>query len=195
MAPLPRPGKLVAVGLNYYDHAREGGAEPPAEPMLFTKFTTSIVGPGATIEWDPALTASVDMEAELGVVIGRTARRVPEAEALSYVFGYTCINDVSARDLQKADRQFVRAKSLDTFGPMGPVIVTADEIPDPQRLAIRGILDGVADAGLEHVPDDLQRRPHRVLLLTRVHPRAGRRHRDRHTVGRPRLPEASGTTP
>ena len=144
LAPLPRPGKLVAVGLNYYDHAREGGAEPPAEPMLFTKFTTSIVGPGATIEWDPALTVSVDMEAELGVVIGRTARRVPESEALSYVFGYTCINDVSARDLQKADRQFVRAKSLDTFGPMGPVIVTADEIPDPQRLAIRGILDGVA---------------------------------------------------
>ena len=84
------------------------------------------------------------MEAELGVVIGRTARRVSEADALSYVLGYTCVNDVSARDLQKADRQFVRAKSLDTFGPMGPVLVTADEIPDPQRLSIRGILNGVA---------------------------------------------------
>ena len=144
MAPLPRPGKLVAVGLNYFDHAREGGVEPPAEPMLFTKFTTSIVGPGATIEWDPALTGSVDLEAELGVVIGRLARRVSEADALSFVLGYTCINDVSARDLQKADRQFVRAKSLDTFGPMGPVLVTADEIPDPQRLSIRGILNGVA---------------------------------------------------
>lgn len=144
LAPLPRPGKLVAVGLNYYDHAQEGGVEPPVEPMLFTKFTTSIVGPGATIEWDPELTASVDMEAELGVVIGRTARRVSEDEALSYVFGYTCVNDVSARDLQRADKQFVRAKSLDTFGPMGPVITTADEIPDPQQLAIRGILNGVA---------------------------------------------------
>ena len=144
MAPLPRPGKLVAVGLNYFDHAREGGVEPPAEPMLFTKFTTSIVGPGATIEWDPALTGSVDLEAELGVVIGRLARRVSEADALSFVLGYTCINDVSARDLQKADRQFVRAKSLDTFGPMGPVLVTADEIPDPQQLSIRGILNGVA---------------------------------------------------
>lgn len=144
LAPLPRPGKLVAVGLNYFDHAKEGGVEPPVEPMLFTKFTTSIVGPGAVIEWDPELTKSVDLEAELGVVIGRTARRVLEAEALSYVFGYTCINDVSARDLQRADKQFVRAKSLDTFGPMGPVITTADEIPDPQRLAIKGILNGVA---------------------------------------------------
>ncbi len=144
LAPLTRPGKLVAVGLNYFDHAQEGGVEPPVEPMLFTKFTTSIVGPGATIEWDPELTRSVDLEAELGVVIGRTARRVSEAEALSYVFGYTCVNDVSARDLQRADKQFVRAKSLDTFGPMGPVITTADEIPDPQRLAIKGILNGIA---------------------------------------------------
>lgn len=144
LAPLPRPGKLVAVGLNYHDHAAEGGRQPPTEPMLFTKFTTSIVGPGAIVEWDPALTGSVDLEAELGVVIGRTARRVTGSEALEYVFGYTCVNDVSARDLQQADRQFVRAKSLDTFGPMGPVIVTRDEIPDPQRLSIRGIRNGVA---------------------------------------------------
>ena len=144
MAPVPRPGKLVAVGLNYYDHAREGGVEPTAEPMLFTKFTTSVVGPGATVEWDPELTRSVDLEAELGVVIGRTCRRVAESDALSYVLGYTCVNDVSARDLQKQDRQFVRAKSLDTFGPVGPVIVTSDEIPDPQRLSIKGILNGVA---------------------------------------------------
>jgi len=144
LTPLARPGKLVAVGLNYFDHAKEGGVEPTPEPMLFTKFTTSIVGPGADIVWDPALTRLVDLEAELGVVIGRTARRVSEADALSYVLGYTCVNDVSARDLQKQDRQFVRAKSLDTFGPVGPVIVTADEIPDPQRLAIKGILNGVA---------------------------------------------------
>ncbi|MET0773054.1 MAG: fumarylacetoacetate hydrolase family protein [Candidatus Limnocylindrales bacterium] len=140
IAPLPRPGKVIAVGLNYFDHAREGGVEPPAEPMLFAKFTTSVVGPGVTVEWDPDLTASVDLEAELGVVIGRTARRVPEAEALSYVLGYTCINDVSARDLQKSDKQFVRAKSLDTFCPMGPVVVTTDDIPDPQRLAIRSFV-------------------------------------------------------
>lgn len=145
MAPVPRPGKVIAVGLNYFDHAREGGVEPPAEPMLFAKFPTSVVGPGAVIEWDPALTTSVDLEAELGVVIGRAARRVAEADALSYVLGYTCVNDVSARDLQKADKQFVRAKSLDTFCPMGPALVTRDEIPDPQRLAIRGIRNGVAN--------------------------------------------------
>jgi 5-carboxymethyl-2-hydroxymuconate isomerase len=137
VAPVPRPGKVIAVGLNYFDHAREGGAEPPAEPMLFAKFATSVVGQGVTVEWDPDLTTSVDLEAELGVVIGRTARRVSEADALSYVLGYTCINDVSARDLQKSDKQFVRAKSLDTFCPMGPVIVTTDELPDPQRLPIR----------------------------------------------------------
>src|SRR5690606_20426836 len=114
LAPVPRPGKLVAVGLNYHDHAAEGGRPAPDEPMLFAKFSTAVVGPGATVEWDPTLTASVDLEAELGVVIGRTARRVSPAEALSYVLGYTCVNDVSARDLQTRDGQFVRAKSLDT---------------------------------------------------------------------------------
>lgn len=145
LAPVPRPGKVIAVGLNYFDHAKEGGFEPPAEPMLFAKFTTSVVGPGAVVEWDPRLTDSVDLEAELGVVIGRTARHVPEADALSYVLGYTCINDVSARDLQKADKQFVRAKSLDTFCPMGPALVTSDDIPDPQRLAIKGVRNGVAN--------------------------------------------------
>ncbi|MBX3029652.1 MAG: fumarylacetoacetate hydrolase family protein [Chloroflexi bacterium] len=144
VAPVPRPGKIIAVGLNYFDHAKEGGSAPPEEPMLFAKFTTSVVGPGAVVEWDPALTGSVDLEAELGVVIGHTARHVPEVDALSYVLGYTCVNDVSARDLQKADKQFVRAKSLDTFCPMGPALVTSDEIPDPQHLAIKGIRNGVA---------------------------------------------------
>jgi 2-keto-4-pentenoate hydratase/2-oxohepta-3-ene-1,7-dioic acid hydratase in catechol pathway len=143
LAPVPRPGKVVAVGLNYLDHASEGGRDLPAEPMLFAKFPSSVVGAGVTVEWDPALTGSVDLEAELGVVIGRTARRVSEADALSYVLGYTCVNDVSARDLQKRDGQFVRAKSLDTFAPMGPVLVTTDEIPDPQRLRIGSTVNGV----------------------------------------------------
>lgn len=143
LAPIPRPGKIVAVGLNYDDHAKEGGRAAPAEPMLFAKLPTSVVGPSATVEWDPALATQVDLEAELGVVIGRTARRVAEDEALTYVAGYTIVNDVSARDLQASDKQYVRAKSLDTFCPMGPVLVTADEIPDPQRLAIRGLRNGV----------------------------------------------------
>jgi 2-keto-4-pentenoate hydratase/2-oxohepta-3-ene-1,7-dioic acid hydratase in catechol pathway len=110
--------------------------------MLFAKFPTAVVGPGATVEWDPGLTNAVDLEAELAVVIGHTARRVPEETALEHVLGYTCLNDVSARDLQYADRQFVRSKSLDTFCPMGPALVTRDEIPDPGVLAVRSYRNG-----------------------------------------------------
>ncbi len=142
LSPVPRPGKVVAAGLNYREHAEEGGRETPPEPVLFAKFTTSVVGHGAEIRWDTGLTAAVDFEAELAVVIGRTARRVTEAEALTYVLGYTCLNDVSARDLQFSDKQFVRAKSLDTFTPIGPALVTADEIPDPQALGIRCLVNG-----------------------------------------------------
>jgi len=142
LSPVPRPGKVVAVGLNYREHAAEGGRETPPEPVLFAKFTTSIVGHGGDITWDPGLTAAVDFEAELAVVIGRTARLVTEAEALDFVLGYTCLNDVSARDLQYADKQFVRAKSLDTFTPIGPALVTADEIPDAQALGIRCLVNG-----------------------------------------------------
>jgi len=142
LSPVPRPGKVVAIGLNYREHAEEGGRETPPEPVLFAKFTTSIVGHGAEIRWDPGLTAAVDFEAELAVVIGREARRVTQAQALDYVLGYTCLNDVSARDLQYADKQFVRAKSLDTFTPIGPALVTADEIPDPQALGIRCLVNG-----------------------------------------------------
>ncbi|MDQ3447643.1 MAG: fumarylacetoacetate hydrolase family protein [Chloroflexota bacterium] len=142
LSPVPRPGKVVAVGLNYREHAAEGGRETPPEPVLFAKFTTSIVGHGAEITWDPGLTAAVDFEAELAVVIGRTARHVKEDEALDFVLGYACLNDVSARDLQYADKQFVRAKSLDSFTPIGPALVTADEITDPQALGIRCLVNG-----------------------------------------------------
>jgi 2,4-didehydro-3-deoxy-L-rhamnonate hydrolase len=136
LAPVPRPGKVVAIGRNYRDHAKEEGAEPPPAPLVFAKWPSSVVGYGAEVRWDPALTSQVDYEAELGVVIGRTARRVSEADALSFVLGYTCLNDVSARDLQFGDGQWVRGKSLDTFCPMGPVLVTPSEIPDPQDLDI-----------------------------------------------------------
>jgi 2-keto-4-pentenoate hydratase/2-oxohepta-3-ene-1,7-dioic acid hydratase in catechol pathway len=136
LAPVPRPGKVVAIGRNYRDHTVEEGVEPPAAPLIFSKWPSCVVGPGADICWDPGLTAQVDYEAELAVVIGRTARRVAEADALDYVLGYTCLNDVSARDLQFGDGQWARGKSLDTFCPMGPVLVTADEIGDPQALAI-----------------------------------------------------------
>ena len=142
LAPVPRPGKVIAAGVNYATHAAEGNRDAPDHPVLFAKLTTSVVGNGAEIRWDPRLTAAVDFEAELAVVIGRTCRRVGESEALSYVAGYTCLNDVSARDLQYSDKQFVRAKSLDTFCPMGPWLVTGDEIEDPQALRIRCLVNG-----------------------------------------------------
>lgn len=142
LCPVQRPGKIVAIGLNYLDHCRETNTQPPERPLIFTKFTTSIVGPGAEISWDPALTGEVDYEAELAVVIGRTARNVSKADALDYVAGYTCGNDVSARDLQLGDGQWIRGKSLDTFCPIGPGLVTAADVPDPQNLSIRCLLNG-----------------------------------------------------
>jgi 2-keto-4-pentenoate hydratase/2-oxohepta-3-ene-1,7-dioic acid hydratase in catechol pathway len=142
IAPLPDPGKIVAVGLNYVDHAAEAAMTLPAEPLVFAKFPSSIVGPGDAIAFDRGLTDGVDFEAELGVVIGRPARNVRTEDALGHVFGYTCLDDVTARDLQFGDSQWVRGKSLDTFCPIGPWIVTADEIPDPQALAISCTLSG-----------------------------------------------------
>jgi 2-keto-4-pentenoate hydratase/2-oxohepta-3-ene-1,7-dioic acid hydratase in catechol pathway len=142
LAPLPRPGKIVAIGRNYREHAAEEGVEPPPAPLIFAKWPTSVVGPGAEVRWDPGLTAKVDYEAELAVVIGRTARRVSVERALDHVLGYTCLNDVSARDIQFGDGQWVRGKSLDTFCPMGPALVTADEIGDPQDLAIACTVGG-----------------------------------------------------
>ena len=142
LAPVPRPGKVVAIGRNYRDHTSEEGVDAPSAPLIFSKWSSSVVGPGAEIRWDPALTTQVDFEAELAVVIGRTARRVSEAEALDYVLGYTCLDDVSARDLQFGDGQWTRGKSLDTFCPMGPALVTADEVPDPQALGIECLVNG-----------------------------------------------------
>jgi 2-keto-4-pentenoate hydratase/2-oxohepta-3-ene-1,7-dioic acid hydratase in catechol pathway len=141
LAPVPRPGKVVCIGLNYRDHARESGMAIPERPVVFSKFSTSVIGPERPVV-TPAISAQVDYEAELAVVIGRCARRVPKESALDHVLGYTNFNDVSARDLQFADSQWQRGKSCDTFGPMGPYLVTADEVKDPHRLAIRLRLNG-----------------------------------------------------
>ncbi len=136
-APVTNPSKIIAIGLNYRDHALEQNVPLPKSPLIFAKFPSSLNSPYGEISWSPAVTTEVDLEVELGVVIGKRARRVSEADALNYVFGYTVLNDVTARDLQHGDKQWVRGKSLDTFCPTGPVIVTADEIPDPQKLSIR----------------------------------------------------------
>lgn len=142
LAPLARPGKIVAIGRNYREHQAEEGVTAPRAPLIFAKFPSAVVGPGAEIRWDPDLTRQVDVEAELAVMIGRSARHVSEAEALDHVLGYTALNDVSAREIQFGDGQWVRGKSLDTFCPMGPALVTADEIGDPQDLAIEAWVNG-----------------------------------------------------
>lgn len=141
-APLRSPGKIVAIGLNYIDHASESKMELPKHPLVFTKFNSSITGPYDPVVIPAEITNKADYEVELAVVIGKKARNVRKENALEHVFGYTVINDVSARDLQFADGQWVRGKSLDTFCPMGPCIVTADEIPDPQDLQLTCSVNG-----------------------------------------------------
>ena len=139
--PIDRPSKIVCVGLNYRDHAEEQGAELPTAPLLFAKWPNALIGPGDAIVI-PQIAKRVDYEAELGVVIGRRISRVPEANALDAVSGYLCLNDVSARDLQFADGQWTRGKSPDTFCPVGPSLIPAAEITDPQALGIRCRLNG-----------------------------------------------------
>lgn len=144
--PIPDPGKIVCVGLNYREHAAEGGRPAPTRPLLFSKFANALIGDGEPII-RPEGTAALDLEVELGVVIGTLARRVSREDALDHVAGYVVVNDVSARDWQGVpaalaegevgDGQWLRAKGSDTFLPMGPVFVTADEIPDPQTLRVR----------------------------------------------------------
>lgn len=141
-APLV-PGKIVAIGKNYLEHAKETGSAPPSAPLIFAKFPSAIIATGEAITWNSEICNEVDWEGELGVVIGKEARNVSEDDALNYVYGYTIGNDVSARDLQlKKDAQWTRGKSLDTFCPLGPVIVTRDEIADPQALTITTTVNG-----------------------------------------------------
>ena len=136
LAPL-RPGKIVAVGQNYMDHIREQGKEPPGVPVLFPKFPGNVIGKEEEICWPKSLTNQVDYEAELAVVIGAGGRCLDEDNALDAVFGYTAANDVSARDLQFSEGgQWTRGKAIDTFLPLGPIVVSKEEVPDPQVLPV-----------------------------------------------------------
>lgn len=139
--PPIRPGKIVAIGLNYLDHIREAEVEAPQAPLVFAKFPSSLAADGQPVRFDRALTERVDWEVELAVVVGEGGREIAVNDALAHVFGYTVANDLSARDLQMADGQWTRAKSLDGFCPLGPEIVTVDEIPDPQQLALRTVVN------------------------------------------------------
>lgn len=150
LAPILRPPKnVICLGLNYAAHAAEsaratgGKGDLPEHPVVFTKAPTTLNGPTAPIPYDADLSTAIDWEVELAVVIGRRGRAIPEAEALDYVFGYTILNDVTARDIQQRHRQYFLGKSLDGACPLGPWIVTADEIPDPQALRLTSRVNGV----------------------------------------------------
>lgn len=141
LAPVPLPCNLICIGLNYRDHCEEQNVKVPERPLIFGKFSSSIVATGDEVRMPPE-SSQVDFEVELAVVIGSPADHVPESSALDYVCGYTVFNDISARDVQFADSQWSRGKSFPTFGPMGPWLVTSDEIPDPQSLGITLTVNG-----------------------------------------------------
>ncbi|PAK39374.1 fumarylacetoacetate hydrolase family protein [Peribacillus simplex] len=141
LPPIAKPDKIICVGLNYFDHCKETGMEPPESPVIFSKYANAIAGHNDAIEI-PINSTEVDFEAELAFVIGKEAKHVSEEEAIEYVFGYTIMNDISARDLQFQDVQWSRGKTADTFAPFGPVIVTKDEVGDPHNLAISLELNG-----------------------------------------------------
>ena len=141
LAPVPRPGKFLCIGLNYRDHAAESGMDVPKEPVVFNKFATSVLAHDAAVQI-PVGADKLDYEAELAFVIGRRARNVSVEEAGEYILGYTCVNDISERGWQFSDGQWARAKGSDGFGPMGPAIVTGDALSDPGDLGIRLRLNG-----------------------------------------------------
>ncbi len=141
LAPIPRPRKLICVGLNYRDHAEETHSEIPSVPTIFNKFATAVIGPGDKIVL-PKVSKSPDYEAEFAFVIGRGGRHIRSEDWRDHIFGYTIVNDVSARDYQRATTQWLMGKTFDTFAPMGPWIVTADEIEDPHALDISMTING-----------------------------------------------------
>lgn len=141
LAPIPRPPKFLAIGLNYRDHIAETGMEAPQFPVFFNKQTTCVIGPGAAIH-RPRVSTLLDYEGELGIVIGRRCRHVPQERAHEVIAGYLIVNDVTVRDWQLRSPTMTIGKSFDTHGPIGPWIVTADEIPDPQALAIKTWVNG-----------------------------------------------------
>ncbi len=141
VAPIPTPRKFICVGLNYLDHAKESNLEIPKVPTIFNKFATTVIGPGDNIVL-PKVSNAPDYEGEFAVVIGRAGRHINAEAWREHVFGYTIVNDVSARDYQRATTQWLMGKTFDTFGPMGPWIVTADEISDPHNLDIRTEING-----------------------------------------------------
>jgi 2-keto-4-pentenoate hydratase/2-oxohepta-3-ene-1,7-dioic acid hydratase in catechol pathway len=141
LAPLSKPGKILCVGLNYWDHVQEQGLHPPDHPILFAKMPSALIGPGDPIPLH-GITTQTDYEAELAIVIGKRSHGVSKEKALDFVAGYTVLNDVSARDIQRSDGQWVRSKSLDGYAPLGPALVSTDEVGDASILDIRSYVNG-----------------------------------------------------
>jgi 2-keto-4-pentenoate hydratase/2-oxohepta-3-ene-1,7-dioic acid hydratase in catechol pathway len=167
-APITRPSKIICLGLNYRDHAIESGAKIPTEPVVFSKYPTAVIGPNAPIKLPPD-SQEVDFEAELVFVIGRGGRNIPEGDAMLHVAGYTCGHDVSARDYQikRGGGQWMIGKTFDTFAPMGPALVTPDELPDPHHLRIRCRVNGqtMQDSNTEQMIFNV---PQVIAYLSRV---------------------------
>jgi len=161
------PRKILCVGRNYAEHAAEMKNEVPSKPLIFSKYSTSVIGSGELIRWSTDVTQQVDWEGELAVVIGKTARNIREEDAYDHIFGYTIANDVSARDLQSSESQWSRAKGHDTFCPIGPCIVTLDELPDPHNLRITTEVNGetMQDG---HTGDMIFKIPYLVAYLSRT---------------------------
>jgi len=148
IAPIPNPRRnLVCIGLNYGEHVAESqsvvGGDAPKFPVFFTKPPSTVIGPDDEIPWHAHVSTAIDWEVELAVIIGRQGGDIAEADALEYVFGYTVANDVTARDLQGRHQQWYKGKGLDGFCPLGPSVLTADEVPDPQQLELRLSVNGV----------------------------------------------------
>ncbi|QEG00719.1 Ureidoglycolate lyase [Stieleria maiorica] len=143
LPPVPTPEKVICIGLNYRDHAIETNSPIPSEPVVFSKFSTAVIGHGQAIQL-PSISQKVDYEAELVVVIGREGRDIPVADAMQHVYGYTCGHDVSARDWQKGrpGGQWLLGKTFDTFAPLGPCVVTTEELPDPSNVRVQMELNG-----------------------------------------------------
>jgi len=148
-----RPPQVIAVGLNYAAHSSELNLKTDNSPTLFSLWTNSLAGHGGTTTWPRSLSESIDYEAELGVIIGKPAKNVSREDALDYVFGYTVVNDITARDIQYSEAQWTRCKSFDGFTPTGPLVVTRDEITDPQNLHVGTVLDGhvMQDSDTSHM--------------------------------------------
>ncbi len=173
LAPIARPRRnIFCLGLNYAEHAAESDrargreVEVPQHPIIFTKATNTVIGPDASIPYDPAITEQLDWEVELGVIIGQRCKNVPQEQAMTVVFGYTIINDISARDLQRQHKQFHKGKSLDGTCPMGPWIVTSTQIPDPHNLRLTCRVNGITkqDDTTNHMLFDIS---HTIAVLSR----------------------------